>query len=503
MAFSCVTSASVQGGEVIPVRIEVSIQRGLPLFTIVGYPDRRLGEARERVRLAFYNSGFKFPSGKVTVNLCPVELPKQGSGFDLGIALAILQAQGKVPTLPARHWVIGSLSLNGEVQAFSSLLPILLKARTLGSEGCIIPPITSLELSLVSDCPTYSVKSLSGLITALHQSFTFLKPVPTKSKLSSAKRANYLFDQIYGQPLAKRVLHIALAGGHSLFLTGSPGVGKTMLVRAGQELLPDLNQEEASELGYFYSLVGQKASSQNCPPLREPHPSSKLSMIVGGGNGLKPGELTLASKGILFLDEFPAFRREVREGFRQPLQDKKISLGRAGQGIIYPADCLIIAAQNLCPCGRLGMTGERCTCGPGEMAKYGRLISQPILDRFDLFMTLTNLNYQKWQKRGEKEYLSAAEVANSIQAVREVQLQRLGKGRLNADLTSHELEQFTCLDTESKEYLERAIRVYSLTGRSLDKVLRVARTIADIGGSDKLTMQHLQEATQYRRRADS
>jgi magnesium chelatase family protein len=502
MSYASISSACIFGAVVYPVKIEVDIQPGLPQFQIIGLPDKQIEEAKERVRSALKNTGFGFSLGRITVNLSPSNIQKSGTGFDLGIALAILIAQNKLPSFPDNMWVIGELSLDGRVIAIQQLPAFLVAAELQSVLGCITARPNRIEW--FTQCPVYYLDNLGQLVNEISKGninqYLSLPDASEQIFLSKPTKINeYYIDQIIGQELPKRALQISLAGWHNLWLSGPPGSGKSMLANAAISLLPKLNRKEYLELIQIYSIAGQEVPPIQVRPFRAPHQQISLPSLLGGGNNGKPGELSLAHRGILFLDEYPEFKREVRESLREPLEIKGVRLNRRGLIFQYPADCLVLVAQNACPCGLKGVEGATCRCTAGDLARYERAVSEPILDRFDLFSFTT---------RGEKinigkdfsPKLNGQMIAESVQQSISVQEKRQGSVKKNSSLSFLEMKQFGEFESNVFEAGVKYGQLLKLSLRAQHKALSVARTIADLEGARFVMLKHLQEALQYRKR---
>lgn len=497
MSFSQVSSACVYNSQVIPVLVEIDLQPGLPLFNIIGLPDKQIFEAKERIRSALKNSGFGFPLGKITVNLSPSDVPKAGTGLDLAIAVGIQIAERKLPPIPLDVWVLGELSLDGYLRPIKHCSAILIEADHLKKRGCLLPE----RNTETAELKTKYLKAgdYSEVVELLkNRPLKFIEPKSVEAyKPDKNNEDGFLIDQIKGQGAAKRVLEISLAGGHNLIFSGPPGIGKTMLVKSSVELLPELNDEEYLEVSKIYSLSDEKFSLSRRPPFRSPHHTISQAGLFGGGAVIKPGEMSLAHKGIIFLDELPEFARSVREALRQPLQDRKIQLNRQMQEYIFPADCVVITSYNLCPCGLSGIEGRSCHCKMSDLLRYQSALSEPLLDRFDLYLLLSQLEQVDYQEKGKS--LIGQKYTENIKIARKVQQERQN-GKLNSLLLGNGLKKFAKLSKDAHELLMKAIQSLRLSTRSVDKISRVSRTIADLDHKADVELKHLQEALQYRLR---
>ena len=505
-------TAAVFGVEACPVQVEVDVGFGFPAFTMVGLPDTSVRESRDRVRSAIRNSGFEFPPHRITVNLAPADVRKAGASFDLPIALGILAASGVVERrLVADLVLLGELSLDGSIHATRGVLPIAVAARRDGLSGILLPAGNASEASIVSGLDIFAVSSLVDAVRALNdpEGFRVNPPAPpdppalpalygviARSRLAAPDLAD-----VRGQLLARRALEIAAAGGHNLLLVGPPGAGKTMMARRVSAILPPLSFEEALEVTAVHSVVGllpPGAGLMTDRPFRAPHHTISNAALVGGGSQPRPGEVSLAHHGVLFLDEMLEFSRHVLEVLRQPLEEGRVAVARAAHTAVFPARFMLVGAMNPCPCGFAGDPSRQCRCAPPLLARYRDRLSGPLRDRLDLTVDVPALPLDALGAGAVGE--SSAAVRARVVAARARQAARHeGDGIMtNAELTPALMAKYCATDHEALRVLRAAMTRLSLSARGYDRVRKVARTIADLAGEERLSADHIAEALQFR-----
>lgn len=502
MSVSKVKSAQTNLLKVFAVDIETDLSRGLYAFSIIGLPDQAVEEARDRVSSAIKNSGLTSPkqkNHKIVVSLAPASLEKQGPAFDLAIALSYLLASEEVDFDPKDKLFLGELSLDGSLRGIKGVLPVAKFAKDEGFKEIYVPKENAKEAALIDGLDIYGVENLKELIE--HLSGKKLLTKQTKTKLTkSDKRVSTDFSDIKGQERAKRGLLIAAAGGHNIAMYGPPGTGKTMLAKAFAGILPELTFDEALEATSIYSVAGVLDGFITEPPFRSPHHTSSYVSLVGGGANLKPGEITLAHRGVLFMDEFPEFERRVLESLRQPLEEKIISVSRAKGTARFPADLVLVAAMNPCPCGNFGFKGKPCVCTPSALQRYRRKMSGPIVDRIDLWLEVDRI--LPHELSGEKEGEVSEVFRKKVESARDKQRERFNKPNSklskNSDMSARDIINLISITNEAKQTLNMAAERLGFSPRVYHRMLKVARTIADLDGSEAITREHVLEAVEYR-----
>ncbi len=497
-----VQSYALSGLEGVCVTVEADISKGIPSYEMVGLPDTAVKESKERVRSAIKNSGLEFPAHKITVNFAPAYVKKEGSAFDLPVAVSLLLAYGVLQANAQEYILLGELALNGDIRPVSGVLPSIISARDKGFQKFIIPKANEKEAGYIQGVETYAASTLKEVVDHLSGA----SPLPTvrtesftvgKSKGSSA----YDLTFVKGQEIAKRALEVAVAGGHNILFVGPPGSGKTMLARSLPSVLPDMSFEEALEITKIHSVAGTLGQEGIVTerPFRSPHHTATTVSLCGGGNKtVHPGEISLAHGGVLFLDELPEYKRSSLEALRQPLEDGVITISRSGGTVTYPASFMLCASMNPCPCGNYGSGKRRCSCTPNDIRKYRARISGPLLDRIDIQVEVDGVEYDALVSEAKEE--TSAEVKARADSARKIQRARFEGSMVgtNAEMGEKETRLYCKLNRECEEVLREAFDRLRLSARARSRILKVARTIADLALSEEISVEHLYEAISYR-----
>lgn len=498
--FAKAKSLGIYGMDAFSVVVEADLSRGLPRFDIVGLPDAAVKESRERVRASIKNCKFDFPVSRITVNIAPADIKKEGPLYDLPILIAVLAATGQIKASIADYAFVGELSLDGEIRPCTGVLPMLLKAREQGIPAVFIPYANKTEAGAVNGIDVFAAKNIGEVIRHISGEEKLPPCFTPLSKLATYDDT-LDFADVKGQGDAKRALEIAAAGGHNCIMVGPPGTGKSMLAKRIPSILPQMSFEEELETTKIYSIAGELPADVQLitsRPFRSPHHTISAQGLTGGGQTPRPGEISLAHNGVLFMDEFPEFDRRAKESLRQPLEDGKVTIARSAGTVSYPSNIMLVAAMNPCPCGYLGHPTKECVCTDAAKRRYRDKVSGPILDRIDIHIEVEPVDYDRLASKQKEE--SSAEIRKRVNRAREIQRKRFaGTGiTCNAKMTPRMTREFCRLSAEAEQLLKLSFEKLGLSARAYDKILRISRTIADLEACETIEAPHIAQAVQYR-----